>query len=74
MATTLISIPGSKPGKARARNPSAEQLSVIGRMGGKIGGPARAKKLKRAKHQEIARKVGLARWAKAKAREQGPPS
>jgi hypothetical protein len=58
----------------RARDWSAERLSAIGRMGGKIGGPARAKKLKRAKRQEIARKAVAALWARAKTREQEPLS
>jgi hypothetical protein len=73
-AQALRKLAGSKPGKARARNLSAEELSAIGRMGGLVGGPARAKKLKRARRQEIARKAVAARWARAKARQQEPPS
>jgi hypothetical protein len=67
-AQALRKLAGSKPGKARARNLTAEQLSAIGRMGGLVGGPARAKKLTRAKLREIARKAIAARWAKVKAK------
>jgi hypothetical protein len=70
-AQELRKLAGSKPGWARARNLSAERLSEIGRMGGLVGGPARARKLKAVKRQEIARKAVNARWAKAKAAQQG---
>jgi len=65
-AQALRKLAGSKPGKARARNLSAEELSAIGRMGGLVGGPARAKKLTDARRQEIARKAIAARWARTK--------
>jgi hypothetical protein len=44
------------------KNPAAVAL---GRLGGKKGGPARAKKLSARKRKVIARKAALARWKKA---------
>jgi len=41
------------------KNPAAVAL---GRMGGKKGGPARAKKLSKARRSEIAAKAAAARW------------
>ena len=43
------------------KNPAAVAL---GRLGGKKGGPARAKKLSKKERSEIARKAALSRWAK----------
>ena len=43
------------------KNPAAVEL---GRLGGKKGGKARAKKLTREQRSEIARKAALARWNK----------
>lgn len=43
------------------KNPAAVAL---GRLGGKKGGPARAKKLTAELRREIARKAAAARWAK----------
>ncbi|MBA7639037.1 hypothetical protein ES703_46693 [subsurface metagenome] len=37
---------------------------VLGRLGGKKGGKARAKKLTPERKREIARKAALARWGK----------
>ena len=45
------------------KNPAAVAL---GRLGGKKGGPARAKKLTKEQRAEIARKAAQARWEKAK--------
>jgi hypothetical protein len=42
-----------------AKNPAAVEL---GKLGGKKGGPARAKKLSAAKRSEIAKKAAEARW------------
>ncbi len=42
-----------------AKNPAAVAL---GRLGGKKGGPARAKKLSKARRKEIAKKAASARW------------
>lgn len=36
--------------------------AAFGRIGGKIGGPARAKKLSAKKRAEIAKKAAAARW------------
>ncbi len=41
------------------KNPAAVAL---GRLGGKKGGPARAKKLSKERRSEIARKAAEARW------------
>ena len=43
------------------KNPAAVAL---GRMGGKKGGPARAKKLSKKRRSEIAKKAAAARWGK----------
>jgi hypothetical protein len=43
------------------KNPAAV---VLGRLGGKKGGPARARKLTKEQRAEIARKAAQARWAK----------
>lgn len=45
------------------RNPAAVAL---GRMGGLKGGPARAKKLSKARRRKIARKAANTRWKAAK--------
>lgn len=39
---------------------------VLGRLGGKKGGPARASKLTAEQRKEIARKAAQARWSKAR--------
>jgi hypothetical protein len=41
------------------KNPAAV---LLGRLGGKKGGPARAKKLSKKRRAEIARKAAKARW------------
>lgn len=43
------------------KNPAAVEL---GRLGGKKGGPARAKKLSKKKRSEIARRAAETRWRK----------
>lgn len=43
------------------KNPAAVEL---GRLGGKKGGPARAKKLTKEQRSEIARKAAEARWGR----------
>ena len=45
----------------RVKNPAAVAL---GRLGGKKGGPARAKKLSKKRRQEIAKKAARTRWNK----------
>jgi len=47
--------------KQAEKNPAAVAL---GRLGGRKGGLARAKKLSRQRRTEIARKAALARWAR----------
>jgi general stress protein YciG len=65
-AVALRKLAGSKPGKARAANLTAKQLSAIGRKGGKaggkLGGKARAAALTPEKRKEIAQKAAAARW------------
>jgi hypothetical protein len=41
-----------------------DAAAAFGRMGGKIGGPARAAKLSDARKTEIAKKAAAARWHK----------
>jgi len=43
----------------KEKNPAAVAL---GKLGGKAGGPARARKLSAKRRAEIARKAALARW------------
>lgn len=43
------------------KNPAAV---LLGRMGGKVGGPARASALSSERRSEIAKKAAAARWAK----------
>lgn len=43
------------------KNPAAVAL---GRLGGKKGGPARAKKLSKKRRSEIAKKAAAVRWGK----------
>jgi hypothetical protein len=43
------------------KNPAAVAL---GRLGGRKGGPARARKLSSARRKEIARKAARARWSR----------
>ena len=47
------------------KNPAAVYL---GRLGGKKGGPARARKLGQRRRTEIARKAAVARWKSRKAK------
>lgn len=57
LAASIVEEATSESGK----NPHAVAL---GRLGGKKGGPARAKKLTPEQRQEIARKAARARWSK----------
>lgn len=61
----------------KASNPPGEQPETtedgknaaavaLGRLGGKKGGPARARKLSKQRRSEIAKKAARARWGKAK--------
>ena len=47
--------------KPEGKNPAAVAL---GHLGGKKGGPARAKKLTPEQRKEIAQKAAMARWGK----------
>ena len=50
-----------EPAVAPEKNPAAVAL---GKLGGKKGGPARAKKLTPAERSEIASRAAVARWSK----------
>ena len=67
-AVALRKLAGSKPGKARAANLTAKELSAIGRKGGKaggkLGGKARAAALTPERRKEIAEKAAAKRWGK----------
>ena len=67
-AVALRKLAGSKPGKARAANLTAKELSAIGRKGGKaggkLGGKARAAALTPERRKEIAQKAAAKRWGK----------
>ena len=52
--------------KLRTASLTPEQRSEIGKMGGRAGGPARAKKLSKAERKAIAKKAAEARWGKKK--------
>ncbi len=55
--------PENTTNKGKTKNPAAVAL---GRLGGKKGGPARAKKLSKKKRREIAQKAARARWGSRK--------
>jgi hypothetical protein len=57
---------GSKGGKARAEQLSADELSAIGKKGAK----ARLRSVSSSERQDIARKAVNARWAKARKLEE----
>lgn len=60
-AAAVGRLTGQEPPKPE-KNPAAVAL---GRLGGKRGGPARAKKLTASRRAAIARKAAKARWKKA---------
>ena len=59
LAATIVS--EATADASEGKNPHAVGL---GRLGGKKGGPARAKRLTAEQRQEIARKAAKARWAR----------
>ena len=59
LAATIVS--EATADASEGKNPHAVAL---GRLGGKKGGPARAKRLTAEQRQEIARKAARARWAR----------
>lgn len=62
-ATGEASSPGKTSASVEWKNPAAVEL---GRLGGKKGGPARAKKLTAERRKEIAQKAARIRWSKSK--------
>ena len=59
----------SGPESVQAPDPTAEERHnaavALGRLGGKKGGPARAKKMTAEQRSESARKAAQARWGKS---------
>lgn len=61
-----------KPPSAKKATPSKQDISfevsrvmaMLGRKGGKVGGPARAANMSKERRQEIALKAARARWDK----------
>lgn len=49
-------------GKRRAELAGHDEMSELGKIGGAIGGPARAEKLSPKRRKEIAKKAAAARW------------
>jgi len=48
----------------RRNTPKNPAAVMLGRMGGKVGGPARANALSSERRSEIAKKAAAARWSK----------
>lgn len=58
---------GERMGSGNERECSKNQAAVeLGRLGGKVGGPARARKLTREQRSEIARHAAKERWRSKK--------
>jgi hypothetical protein len=58
----VISEPAKKPPKNKTRHKKNPAAVALGRLGGKKGGIARAKKLSPERRQEIARRAALIRY------------
>lgn len=58
---------------ATNEKPKNEAAVALGRLGGKKGGPARAKALSKKRRSEIARGAAKARWKKRKAQSSESP-
>lgn len=63
IAAAIIGSLDEEPERKPEKNPAAVAL---GSLGGKKGGPARAKKLSAKKRSEIAKKAAEARWGSSK--------
>lgn len=48
----------------KEKDPVKSAASILGKLGGKKGGPARAKALSAKRRSEIAKKAAKARWGK----------
>ena len=59
MAAEILEAATRDKSSSGGKNPAAVAL---GRLGGKKGGPARAKKLSAKKRKDIARRAAQARW------------
>jgi len=51
-------------GKRRAKLAAPGEMSEIGKVGGSLGGQARARNLSKARKKAIAKKAAAARWGK----------
>ena len=49
--------------EATDQKPKNPHAVALGRLGGKVGGPARAAKLSKKRRSEIAKKAAQARWS-----------
>jgi hypothetical protein len=75
-ASTVARATGEEPENAPEETPVPEPTAeerhaaavALGRLGGKRGGPARAKKMTPEERSESARKAAQARWAKRETR------
>jgi hypothetical protein len=62
-AVSRLTGSGGPPSPQEARRAAA---ALLGSLGGKKGGPARAKALSKKRRADIARKAADARWSKGK--------
>jgi hypothetical protein len=64
--------PDAEPAKPEAEKPAEKEKNpaavALGRLGGKVGGKARAAKLSPAKRKAIAKKAAATRWTKRQAK------
>ena len=60
----VIREPAKKPSKKKTRHKKNPAAVALGRLGGKKGGPARAKKLSAEERTAIARNAALIRYGK----------
>jgi hypothetical protein len=51
-------------GRRRAKLAAPGEMSEIGKAGGSVGGPARARSLSKARRRAIAKEAAAARWGK----------
>jgi len=63
LAAQIVEQATSEPAESSDEKPQKNAAAVeLGRLGGKKGGPARAKKLSPEQRKEIARKAAQKRW------------
>jgi hypothetical protein len=67
-AFEILKAATEEPAKKSTKKPIKEKnpaAVALGRLGGKKGGPARAKRLSAKQRKEIARKAARTRWSKS---------